>query len=145
MKRYKMGRYVVLAAVGVALFAVGLALIFLNPDAEGMMTTLPYLCVGVGSGLFGGNLGTALRNRKMIHDPQAAKQLEIAQKDERNRAIRDKAKAKAYDMMIFVFAAVLLAFTLMGVDPYVVLILVAVYLFFIFTNVYFAIKYNKEM
>lgn len=145
MKQYKVGRYVFLASVGIIIFAVGLVLIKLLPEADGILKTLPYICLGVGSGIFGGNLGTALRNKAMLKNPQAAKQMEIEQKDERNQVISNKAKARAYDLMIFVYAAILLAFALMQVDIYIILTLVAVYLFFIFANVYYLTKYSKEM
>ena len=42
-------------------------------------------------------------------------------------------------------AAILLAFALMQVDMFVILILVAVYLLFVFTNAYYLIKYYNEM
>jgi nitrate/nitrite transporter NarK len=101
--------------------------------------------VGLGSGIFGGNIGTAFKNKAMLKNPQAARQVEIEQKDERNQAISNKSKARVYDLMIFVYAAVILAFALMQINIYVTLILVAIYLFFIFANVYYFSKYNKEM
>lgn len=134
-----------MSVIGFMIFGVGLVLIKLVPDADGVLKILPYLCIGVGAGIFGGNLGTAIQNKTVLNNPQAAKQVEIEQKDERNQAISNKAKARAYDLMIYVYAAILLAFALMQVDMYVILILVTVYLFFVFTNVYYLTKYHKEM
>ena len=145
MKQYKVGRYIFLSAIGFVIFIAGLVLIKLLPEAGGILKTLPYLCIGIGAGIFGGNLGTAIKNKTALKNPQVAKQIEVEQKDERNQAISDKAKARAYDLMIYVYAAVLLAFALMQVDMYVILTLVAVYLFFVLTNVYYLIKYHKEM
>ena len=145
MKQYKVGRYVFLSVLGFVIFGAGLVLIKLFPEAEGILKTLPYICVGVGAGVFGGNLGAAISNRIMIKNPQAAKQSEIEEKDERNQTIRNKAKARAYDLMIYAFAAILLAFALMQVDVYVILTLVAIYLFFVISNAYFLTKYHKEM
>lgn len=145
MKQYKVCRYVFLAIIGFIIFCVGLALIKLSQDAEGILKTLPYICVGIGAGILGGNLGTAFKNKAMLKNPQAARQMEIEQKDERNQAISNKAKARVYDLMIFVYAAIILAFALMQVDIYVTLTLVAIYLVFIFTNVYYFNKYNKQM
>ena len=116
MKQYKVGRYFFLAAIGFIIFVVGLALIKLSQDADGMLKTLPYICVGLGSGIFGGNIGTAFKNKAMLKNPQAARQVEIEQKDERNQAISNKSKARVYDLMIFVYAAVILAFALMQVN-----------------------------
>ena len=95
------------------------------------MRTLPYICVGVGCGIVGGNTGTAIRNGVLRNNPQAAKTMETEAKDERNIAVRNAAKAKAYDLMVFVFGALMLAFTLMQAGMYIVLALAASYLFVI--------------
>ena len=145
MKQYKISRYIFLSAIGFIIFGAGLVILMLLPDAEGVLKALPYVCVGVGAGIFGGNLGVAIKNKAMLKNPQAAKQIEIEQKDERNKLISDKAKARTYDLMIYVYAAILLAFTIMQVDMFVILTLVAVYLFFVFTYVYYSTKYHKEM
>ena len=87
----------------------------------------------------------ALKNKAMLKNPQAARQFEREQKDERNQVISNKSKARVYDLMIFVYAAVVLAFALMQVEIYVTMTLVAVYLFFIFANVFFVTKYSREM
>jgi hypothetical protein len=145
MKQYKINRYIFLSAIGFIIFGAGLMILMLLPDAEGVLKALPYVCVGVGAGIFGGNLGVAIKNKTMLKNPQAAKQIEIEQKDERNKIISIKAKARVYDLMIYVYAAILLAFTLMQVDMYVILTLVAVYLFFVFTYIYYSAKYHKEM
>ncbi|MDO4581304.1 MAG: hypothetical protein Q4B96_01815 [Bacillota bacterium] len=145
MKQYNVGRYVFLSVIGFVIFGAGLVLVKLLPEAEGILKALPYLCIGVGAGVFGGNLGTAIRNKTMLKNPEVAKQTQVEQKDERNQTISNKAKAGAYDLMIYAYAAILLAFALMQVDMYIILTLVAVYLFFVFTNVYYLNKYHKEM
>lgn len=145
MKNNSVGKYVALAAFGFILFVAGLALAISLPDAQGIMRTLPYICVGIGSGIFGENLGTAIKNRHLKKDPNAAKQLEIDTKDERNVAINNRAKAKAFDLMLIVYGALMLAFALMRVDMYVVLAFVAAYLFVVFSMVYYINKYHKEM
>jgi len=145
MKQNKIGRYVFLSVIGFVIFGAGLVLIKLLPETDGILKTLPDICVGLGAGIFGGNLGTAIKNKTVLKNPQAAKQIEVEQKDERNQAIGNMAKARAYDLLIYVYAAMLLAFNFMQVDMYVILTLVAVYLFFVFANVYFLTKYHKEM
>lgn len=145
MKQYKIMRYIIFAIIGFIILGTGLVLIKLLPDADGILKTLPYICVGLGSGLLGGNLGTAIKNRSALKNPQIAKKVEIEEKDERNRSISDRAKAKAYDLMIYAYSSILLAFALMGVELYVALTLVAVYLFIVSTNAYYLIKYHKEM
>jgi hypothetical protein len=145
MKERKAGRYVFLCVIGLILFGGGLAATKLLPEGEGILKELPYLCVGVGAGLFGGNLGAAIAVRAMQKNPKLAKQQEIEERDERNQMIRVKAKAKAYDLMIYAYAAVLLAFSLARVEMYIILTLVAMYLMVVFTNVYYLTKYHKEM
>lgn len=145
MKQYKIGRYVLLAAIGFIIFAFGLIMIKSFPESEGIFKTLPYICIGVGVGIFGSNLGTALKNKTVINNPAAARQIEIELNDERNQIISNKAKARAYDLMLYAYAAILLAFALMQVDIYVILTLTAAYLLYIFVNVYFLAKYHKEM
>lgn len=81
----------------------------------------------------------------MKNDPLLEKQYQIDVQDERNVTIANRSKAKAYDMMIYVFGALMLAFALMQVDLNVILLLVAAYLFVLGYGVYFRFKYDKEM
>lgn len=59
MKQNRIVRYIVFAIIGFIIFGIGLFLIIQLPDADGILKTLPYICIGLGSGLFGGSLGTA--------------------------------------------------------------------------------------
>ncbi|NLV48079.1 MAG: hypothetical protein GXY22_05435 [Clostridiaceae bacterium] len=145
MKQYKVFRYMIFAALGLLVFITGLLIIKGFENADGIWQILPYICIGLGSGIFGGNIGTALKNNAMRRNPQAARQIEIEQKDERNQAIRNRSKARVYDLMVFVYAAVILAFSLIQVDLFVILTLVAIYLFFMIADVYYLNKYSKEM
>lgn len=145
MKNNSVGKYVMLAVFGFILLIAGLVLATSLPETQNIMRTLPYILVGVGAGIFGGNLGTAIKNQLLKKDPDAAKQLEIDTKDERNIAINNRAKAKAYDLMLMVYGALILAFALMQVDMYVVLAFVAAYLFVVFSMVHYINKYHKEM
>lgn len=141
MKKNKISIYIFLSAIGLVIVGIGMILLIFLPETKGTLKVLPYVCIGVGSGIFGGNIGVVVKYK----NPQDAKQIEIEANDERNRAISNKAKARAYDLMIYVYAGILLAFTLMGVEKYILLTLAAVYLFFVFTQVYYLSKYHKEM
>ena len=145
MKKNKNRLYALLSVIGFILFAAGPFLIKFSQDAEGILRTLPYICIGIGAGVFGHNLGELMKNLAVRKDPQAAKQIEIEVKDERNIAINNKAKAKAYDIMLIIFSALMLAFALMQVELYVILTLVAAYLFIVFIFAYYLWKYQKEM
>jgi len=134
-----------ITVVGIFLLAVGVYFIKTIEDPQGLLRALPYICVGLGSGMFGLGMGEIVLRYAMKHSPAAAKQLEIEKKDERNRAIANRAKAKAYDMMVFVLGALITAIALMAIDLTVVLLLVFAYLFIIGYGVYYRLKYFKEM
>ncbi len=145
MKQYKVDRYVLLSVVGFAFFAVGLALIKILPDVDTSLKTLLYLCVGIGLSILSSNLGTVIMNIMIRKNPQDAKKMEIDEKDERNQSISNKAKAQTYDLMIILYFAILLAFSLMRVDLYVLLTLAAAYLFSLVTNSYYRVRYHQKM
>ena len=135
----------ILIVVGVGLFTGGLYFIKTIEDPQGILEALPYICVGLGCVIFGHGIGEIILQRAMKGDPAATKQLEIDQKDERNLAIANQAKAKAYDMMVFVFGALLFAFALMGIDLLVLFLFVFTYLLIIVYSTYYRFKFNKEM
>ena len=134
-----------LTIMGLALLAAGLYFIKTIEDPEGMLRALPYICVGLGCGVFGHGMGEIISQRAIKNSPATAKQIEIDKKDERNVAITNRAKAKAYDMMVFVLGALMLAFALMGIDMVAVLLFVFVYLFVQGYAIYYRCKYDKEM
>jgi hypothetical protein len=134
-----------LTLVSVGLLAVGLYFIKTIDDPHGILRVLPYITVGLGCGIFGHGMGEIVIRHTMKNNPAAAKQLEIEKKDERNLAIANGAKAKAYDMMIFVFGALITAIALMGIDLIVLLLFVFTYLFILGYCTYYRLKYYKEM
>jgi len=118
MKGNGVGKYIGFSVLGLVMLTTGLLLPKLR-DAQGVMLTLPYILVGVGSGIFGSFLGTAIRSYSLKKNPAAARQASIEERDERNIAINDKAKARAYDMTMTAFPALILAFALMRPDMYI--------------------------
>lgn len=132
-------------ALGVLLLGAGAFMVKLTADPQGVMRALPYVCIGVGCGLFGHGMGVVLSRSAMKTNPAAQKKMEIEQGDERNIAIVSQAKAKAYDMMVFVLGALLVCFALMGVDPAAVLLLVFVYLLIVGYSIFQRCKLEKEM
>lgn len=89
--------------------------------------------------------GELLAARAVKGDPALQKRIEIERADERNRAIADRAKGKAFDQMTFVYGALMLTFALMQVELAAVLLLVAAYLFVEFSAVYYRCKLEKQM
>ena len=130
-----------MAVAGGALLACGCVVLKIAADAQGLV--LPYILIGLGCGLFGHGAGEIMAGKS--RDSARSKQIKIAQNDERNAALCDKAKAKAYDMMLYVFGTLLIAFALMGVDAAVTLLLVIAYLAVVGVHIYYFGKYQKEM
>ena len=134
-----------MVVIGIVLLLCGLVLIKLIDTPQGIFIALPYICIGVGCGIFGHRMGNLINLRLNSNHPDIKKQMEIEQKDERHIVIQNQAKAKAYEMMIFVFGALMICFALMNVDMMVILMLVSCYLFIIGYSVYYRVKYDKEM
>lgn len=131
--------------LGLALLIAGLIMLKTVINPQGVMLALPYVCVGIGCGIFGQGMGSIIGHKAIKTHPDMEKQMEIELNDERNITIRTRAKAKAYDMMIFVFGALMIAFALMGVDLINIILLVIAYLFVVVYGVYCRCKYDKEM
>ncbi|MHC1695574.1 MAG: hypothetical protein AB9835_09970 [Eubacteriales bacterium] len=131
--------------LGILLLGTGLLLIKTNADPQGIMLSLPYVCVGIGSGAFGMGIGNIVAAVSVKKHPEVKKQMDIQKNDERNISIINRAKAKAYDAMVFIFGSLMLSYALMLADLTVVLLLVAAYLFIIVLRIYYQVKYDKEM
>ena len=135
----------IIAFTGLLLLALGLILLKSIDNPQGILLILPYICIGLGCGAFGHGLGDIVNNKVTKNNPQLKKQMEIEKNDERNIAVANKAKAKAYDIMLYIFAALMIAFALMGIDLAPILLLVAAYLFVVGFFIFYLNKYNKEM
>lgn len=92
------------------------------------MEILGYVLLGLGCGIFGGGTGGVLSDWAVKKDPEAARLVQIAEKDERNVLLADQAKARAFDGMLSIFGALMLVFVLMQVELRGILLLVAAYL-----------------
>lgn len=144
MKKKSTSDYVMILA-GLLLAAAGMLLVKQNADPQGIMLTLPYLFLAVGCGIFGHGIGNLINTKVLSSDPQLQKQAQINETDERNLAISNRAKAKAYDIMISVYGILMIALAMANIDMVVVLLLVFTYLFVIGCHIYYRSKYDKEM
>ena len=131
--------------IGIILVITGMVILKTLSAQQGIIKALPYICLGAGCGIFGHGIGNIISNRVIKNDPNLQKQLEIEQKDERNIAVANKAKARAYDLMLYVFGALMLSFALMGTDLTSILLLVFSYLLIVGFYIYYHVKYDKEM
>lgn len=127
------------------MIGVGFLLLKQSTEPHGIMLALPYVCIGIGCGTFGHSMGNIVSSRALKKNPALQKQIEIDKNDERNVAISNRAKGKAYDIMVFVFGALMISFALMGVELIAVLMLVCAYLFVVGCSIYYRGKYEKEM
>ena len=143
MKKYTL--QTVLGILGLAMLVFGLYLVKTTDATEGILMTLPYVLIGIGCGLFGQGMGGVIERSVLKKHPELIKQKEIEVNDERNQQISNRAKAKAYDMMVFVFGALMIALALMNVDLAVVLLVVFSYLFVVGSGVYYRVKFEKEL
>lgn len=99
--------------LGIAIFAGGMLLKFLFPAAKGAMLSLPFVLTGFGSGIIGVGVVNILRKRRIENNPAKAREYEIAEKDERNIRLREKAGYAAWHITIVVLAILPLAFLVM--------------------------------
>ena len=134
----------ILTIAGILCCITGLVSLKAIAEPQGVLQVLPYLCIGIGCGVFGHGAGEIAANRAYAKNPQLRKQMEIEKQDERNIAIANQAKAKAYDSMLYVLGAVMIAFALMNVQTTTILLLVAAYLLVVGVNVFYLNKYQKE-
>jgi len=141
----KHGLQTALGILGLALLVVGLYLVKTIADPQGITRALPYVSIGIGCGLFGQGVAGAIERNVYKKHPDMQKQKEIEVNDERNREISNRAKAKAYDAMVFVFGALMPSFALMNVDVAVVLLMVFAYLFVVGIGIYYRCKLEKEL
>lgn len=141
----KKGAYFTLAVIGFVLAAVGLCYLKSAGEPQGFMRVLPYCCIGIGCGVFGHGMGEMISRRTIKNAPDIQKQIEIEKNDERNIAISNRAKGKAYNAMIYIFGALIVSFGLMNLEMYVILLLVSAYLLVIGISIYYRCKYDNEM
>ena len=60
------GKSVGLLLLGLVLLAAGIILLLMIPDPQGVMRALPYVCIGLGCGLFGHRMDKVLISRTMV-------------------------------------------------------------------------------
>lgn len=140
----KTARQYLIAGGGALLLALGFLLLKLFSQPQGLMVTLPYLCIGVGCGLFGHGLGDILSRKAMACDPGLARQMEIEAGDERSVSHANQARAKGFTMTTHVFAALMLAYALMGAPFQFLIPFVIAYLFVEIYTVWFRLKLDRE-
>lgn len=131
--------------LGLALVVLGIFGQKQGVSGEKTVEAIYYLLIGLGCGIFGHFTGNIIRYFSIKNNEALRRQIEIEKKDERNIAIAEKSKSKAYDLMIYLFAAMLIMFSLMGADKVQIVIIVAVYLSIQLYGLYWRAIFEKEM
>lgn len=131
--------------LGLALVVLGILGQKQGVSGEKTVEAIYYLLIGLGCGIFGHFTGNIIRYFSIKNNEALRRQIEIEKKDERNIAIAEKSKSKAYDLMIYLFAAMLIMFSLMGADKVQIVIIVAIYLSIQLYGLYWRAIFEKEM
>ena len=136
----------VLLGLGIVLM-LGSAAILLFAQSKGWPTSVSsylFFPLWLGWMLLCHALGDIFGKRAAKKHPETARRVAIEQEDERNIAIANKAKAKAYDSMLYAYSALVVLLAVMGVGIVPVLLLLTGYLSVVGLNIYWLNRYHKE-
>lgn len=86
-----------------------------------------------------------IRHFSLKNNEELVRKIEIDENDERNVLIAEKSKARAYDMMIYMFAALILIFSLMGINKLTIIFLVVAFLSMQVYALYWRFAFEKKM
>lgn len=149
VKKMKNKNYVLknilLSFLGVVLVAVGLFIYQKTLGMDKTVVVIPYIFIAIGCGILGHFTGNLIQHYSTKGNEELKRQIEIEKNDERNVLIAEKSKAKAYDLMIYLFAAMLIIFSLMGADKLQLVVLVAIYLSLQIYALYWKSKFESRM
>lgn len=149
VKKMKNKNYVLknilLSFLGVVLVALGLYIYQKTLGMDKTVVVIPYIFIAIGCGILGHFTGNLIQYYSTKNNEELKRQIEIEKNDERNILIAEKSKAKAYDLMIYLFAAMLIIFSLMGADKLQIIVLVAIYLSLQIYALYWKSKFESRM
>lgn len=130
--------------LGIALFALGLLLRVLLAEEEGAALSLPYVLLGVGTGITGVGAVNLYKLRLLRENPEKARQLEIEEMDERNIRLREKAGYASWYVTLFALAALSLTLVVLNYKTACLLSIcvLLVHTASLFIGIY---VYNKEL
>lgn len=134
-----------LTFLGIGLVLVGFLFHNKSVSTDKMIATIPYIFITVGCGIFGHFMDNLIKYFSTKNHEELERQIQIEKNDERNILIAEKSKAKAYDLMIYLFASLLIIFSLMGVDKLVIIMIVAIYLSIQIYALYWRSKFESKM
>lgn len=139
MKNKRITRHILFILLGAVLLLVGFFLISKE------YKNVSGLCIGGGISIICMNIGELIYYHYYSKNPAFQKQTDIDAKDERNLAIRYKAKAKAYDITVKLLMIIPFLMILADLPLWLILSTIAFYLFSFVLHVYFVVRYNDVM
>lgn len=139
MDKPKSRLYILIALLSILLIVIGASI---QPPA---LKALTGILMGVGAGLFGLSVAKITTLWIEAKNPAYKHKVDIEASDERNQAINNLARGRAFEAFTPVFGVLMLVFVLIGVDLLPELLLVAAYLAVYGVYFYHIGKLGKEM
>ena len=131
--------------MGLLLIIGSIIALYFFRDEKSAYTVISFTVFGCGFGLLGDGIGRLNAARLEKKDPERMKLFNIEKNDERNIAIDEKARAKAFTLSQYLFPAVLVALVIMKVDIKALIPVVAADLLVLAYSLYIRQKLYKEM
>ncbi|QQK06883.1 hypothetical protein [Miniphocaeibacter halophilus] len=140
-----MKKNLILSLTGIVLIVFGIFLYKSISNLKGILEMLTYILLIFGIGIFGHGMGSILIKYAIKDNPKIEKESLVALEDERNVKISNLAKAKAFDMTVYLFGAVILLLVFLKVEERAILILAISYVFINIYSIYYREKIEKKM
>ena len=137
-------KYVVLVT-SILTVILGFVFYVVFDEIEGFLIAGPYVMIGVGCGVAGGIGGDLLSKRASKKNIDLMESIRIEQNDERNIQIKNKAKAKVLDMIMYLLGPIYIGLAFLSINLTPILVLIVLNIAGIFYMTYLISKYNKEM
>ena len=129
--------------MGLVTVVIGIVLAIFFTEVDGAMKSLPFVLIGVGSGITGVGMLSFFRARLEKKNPDILKQLDIEEKDERNIRLREKAGYATWFVTQFVLVALLLTLVILDYGVARWLTLSALFIHNISLFIFMGINNNK--
>ena len=131
--------------IGLLLIIGSIIALYFFRDKKSAYTVISFTVFGGGFGLLGDGIGRLNAARLEKKDPERMKLFNIEKHDERNIAIDEKARAKAFTLSQYLFSAMLVVLAIMRVELKALLIVLCVDLIVLVYSMYIRLKLYKEM
>lgn len=133
--------YIAMIIVGACLFGLAIMGKFLFE----MPKVVAGVCLGIGTAMIGICLPKLIKKHLETIQPEMIKHDQIEFNDERNTMIRNKAKAKAGDIIQWFIIGIMYIAILVEVPQWIYFAVVGVYLLYNLLYLFFNIKFQKEL